>query len=66
VISTGGKFGEEACTPVSEFPNPTWLFSFHSVLSEAPTASRMMEDLMLFEPKRALFGSMEAYEQGYM
>lgn len=33
----------------------------HSVLREAPTASRVMEDLMPFEPKRALFGGMEAY-----
>ena len=66
VISTGGKLGEEVCSPVSELLNPTWLFSFHPVLTEAPTASRVMEGLMSFEPKRALFGGMEAYQQGYV
>lgn len=28
--------------------------------------SRAMEDLMPFESKRALFGDMEAYQQGYV
>lgn len=47
-------------------PSHMWLFSFHPVLSEAPTAPRAIEDVMPFDPKRALFGGMEAYQQGYV
>lgn len=46
VISGEGELGGEVRTPVSELPNPMWLFSFHSVLSKVQTASRVMEDLM--------------------
>lgn len=28
--------------------------------------SKVIEDLMSFESKRALFGGMEAYQQGYV
>lgn len=51
---------------VSGLSSPTQLFSSHSVLSEAPKASRGMEDLMPFEPNRALFEGVEAYQQGYV